>query len=253
MNRTPRRSVSPFGTAPELASDPFAEVSTLIASAFGPAEGKAPRKLSSAVGLPYVATFLRKSFDATANDAPWLSEFCRFLVDHKPSLEENKVGEAVYAAMERIFDRKTELFLVDHHVVTEQEYEAAQEAAAAGKPAPRALVAGETHDNVLFSRERDTLVGGFFAPWTERAPGEFSAFIHRWAESENPDRVLHFLDFCAGSKNPTFEYYLLFTHPALARWSNKSHLKGLFDRVAPLLPKIKSPTWEPSVRALLGL
>jgi hypothetical protein len=210
--------------------------------------------LTSVAQAPFIPLFLKKTHDAPANDAPWLPEFCRLLVEMRPSFEENKAAAAVYAAMETIFDRKSELFLVDHHVVTEEESLAAQESQAGMKPGGQPPAAGDTVDNVLLSRERDTLVGGFFAPWTEREPGEFSAFVDRWAGSENPDRVLHFLDFCAGSRNPTFEYYLLFTHPALARWSSsKSQLRGLFDRVAPMLPKLKSPTWEPAVRKLLSI
>ncbi len=254
MSPIQRRSVSPFGTAPEEISDPFAAASAALLAAYGPAEGKAPKKLSSVAHAAFIPTFLKKTFGSPANDAPWLPELCRLLVEMRPGFEENKCAPAVYAAMETIFDRKTELFLVDHHLVTEEEAQAAQEAAVDSKPGGQTPVAGDTVDNVLLSRERDSLVGGFFAPWTDREPGEFSAFVDRWAGSENPDRVLHFIDFCAGSRNPTFEYYLLFTHPALARWSSsKAQLRGLFERVAPLLPKLKSPSWEPSVRKLLGL
>ena len=250
--RTTKRSVSPFGTAPALDNDPLAAVTAAIAQAFGPAEGKRPKNLSSVADAPFISAFLRRTWDAPANDAPWLPDFCGYLVKSKSMLEGKGVADAVYAAMEAIFDRKTELFLVDHHVVTEEEYQQLLEQK--GQEAVAKITAGEARDHVLFARERDTLAGGFFAPWTEREPGTFSAFVQRWAESDNPDRVLHFLDFCAGSRNPTFEYYLLFTHPALARWSSsKSQLRALFERVGPVLLKLKSPTWEPSVKKSLGL
>lgn len=245
-----KRSVSPFGTAPETETDPLAVVTAAIAAWFGAAEGKPPKVLSQAADAAFIPQLLRKAYDAPANDALWLPDFCGAVARMRMSLSEKGVADAVYGAMEALFERKTELFLVDHHVMTDEEYlEAHGAPREEGKPPEH-----DYRDNVLFSRERDALVGGFFAPWTEREPGLFSAFVDRWAESENPDRVLHFLDFCAGSRNPTFEHYLLFTHPALARWvSSKSHLRALFDRVAAVLPKIKSPTWETTVRRSLGL
>lgn len=228
MKGIQKRSVSPFGTAPEAAADVFAPLSDAILAAFGPPPAEPVRRFTSAAHIPAIPARLRKAAAAPANDLPWLDDFCAFLVKMRPDFEEKKTAGAVWEAMESLFDRKTELFLVDS--------------------------IDADHHLVLFARERDTLVGRFFAGWTEREPGLFSQFIHRWTDSENPDRILHFLDFCIGSKNPTFEHYLLFTHPALARWvSNKSHLKSLFDRIRPVLSKIKAPGWEAQVRQTLGL
>ena len=76
--------------------------------------------------------------------------------------------------------------------------------------------------------ERDQLVGGFFAPINDRQPGRLSSFVTAWTETDNLDRLLHFIDFCRGAKNPTFEHYLLFAHPALDRVvSNKSQMRAI--------------------------
>jgi hypothetical protein len=234
-----KRSVSPFGTGPNMEADAFTPLAEAIRDAFGPAPEEPVRKFTSSAHIPAVPARVRKAAQAPANDVPWLDEFCAYLVRMRPEFEEKGAARALWEGMERLFERKTELFLVDH-LDREQ--------------CQKLGWADDHKDLVLFARERDILVGRFFAGWTEREPGDFSAFIHRWTDSPNPDRILHLLDFCAGSKNPTFEHYLLFTHPALARWvGNKTQLRALFDRVRPVLAKLKSPTWEKDVRHALGV
>jgi len=234
-----KRSVSPFGTAPDAESDDFTAFAALIADKFGPPPDAPVRKFTAAAHIPAVPQRIRRAALAPANDLPWLDDFCAYLVRLRPDFEEKDAARALWDAMERLFDMKTELFLVDH---LDKEH------------CQKIGLAGDHKDLVLFARERDTLVGRFFAGWTEREPGEFSAFIHRWTDSENPDRILHFLDFCAGSNNPTFDHYLLFSHPALDRWiSNKAQLRALINRVRPVLAKLKSPTWERDVRSALKI
>lgn len=234
-----RRSVSPFGTPPDAEQDEFSPLTQAVADAFGPPPEDSIRKFTAAAHIPAIPEKIRKAARAPANDIPWLDDFCSYLVRMRPDFEEKKVAPVVWQAMERLFARKTELFLVDHLDRAHCE---------------KMGWADDHRDLVLFARERDVLVGRFFAGWTEREPGAFSEFVNRWAESENPDRVLHFLDFCAGSKDPTFEHYLLFSHPALDRWaSNKSQLRGLFSRVKSVVAKLKSPSWETDRRTALGL
>ena len=234
-----KRSVSPFGTPPDLEKDDFSPLAEAIAAAFGPPPADRPKKLTAAAHIPLIPDRVRRAAEAPANDVPWLDDFCAYLVRMRPDLEEKGAGKAVWEAMEKVFDLKTEVFLVDH---LDREH------------CEKLGLPDDHRDVVLFARERDTLVGRFFAGWTEQAPGAFSEFIHRWTESTDPDQILHFLDFCAGSKNPTFEHYLLFTHPALDRLvTNKAHLRALFGRVAPVLAKLNSPTWEKDVRTCLAL
>jgi hypothetical protein len=230
MRGTPRRSVSPFGTFPETEAEPLAPLARAIEEAFGPPPEQTVRKFTAAAHIAAVPARLKKAFDAPANDAPWLGDLCGFLVRMRPDLEEKNVNGAVWTAMSQLFERKTDVFLLDLVETPD------------GRP------------TVLFSRERDALVGRFFAGWTEREPGLFSGFIDGWTNSGNPDRLMHFLDFCAGSKNPTFEHYLLFTHPALHRWvSNKAQLRALFERVDPLLAKMKAGAWASAVKDALGI
>lgn len=236
---TQKRSVSPFGTAPDIEGDDFSPLAGAIAAAFGPPPDERARKFSLAAHIPAVPSQIRRAAEAPANDVPWLDEFCAYLVRMRPEFEDKNVAGAVWEALEILFNRKTELFLVDH---LDRDH------------CQKLGLADDHRDMVLFARERDTLVGRFFAGWTDRQPGEFSAFVHRWTDSTNPDRILHFLDFCSGSNNPTFEHYLLFSHPALDRWvSNKAQLRTLLNRVQPVLSKLKSPTWENDTRARLGL
>lgn len=234
-----KRSVSPFGTAPDVEVDEFSPLAGAIQGAFGAPPEERIRKFSLTAHIPGIPAQIRRAADAPANDVPWLDEFCTYLVRMRRDLQDKQVSNSVWDAMELLFDRKTELFLVDH---LDREH------------CQKLGLADDHRDVVLFARERDTLVGRFFAGWTDKEPGEFSAFVHRWTDSTNPDRILHFLDFCTGSNNPTFEHYLLFSHPALDRWvSNKAQLRSLFQRVQPVLAKLKSPTWENDTRSRLGL
>lgn len=219
--------------------DAYSPLEDAIAAAFGPPPQEKVKKFSAALHIPAVPARIRRAAEAPANDLPWLDEFCAYLVRMRPDFEEKKVAPLVWDGMERLFERKTELFLVDH--LNKEQCEKA------GLP-------DDHRDMVLFSRERDTLVARFFAAWTDREPGAFSEFIRSWTDSENPDQILHFLDFCAGAKNPTFEHYLLFTHPVLERWvSNKAQLRGLLTRIRPVVQKMKSPSWEADLRSALGL
>lgn len=239
MTNPPKRSVSPFGTAPEAAVDAFSPFEDAVLAAFGPPSEEKVWKFSTVAHLPAVPARIRRAAAAPANDLPWLDDFCAYLVRMRPEFEEKKTAPALWDAMERLFDRKTELFLVDH---LDKEH------------CEKMGLPDDHRDVVLFARERDTLAARFFAAWTDREPGAFGEFIRAWTDSDNPDRILHFLDFCAGAKNPTFEHYLLFTHPVLERWvSNKAQLRALLTRVRPVLQKMKSPSWENDLRRSLGL
>ncbi len=237
--RPQKRSVSPFGTAPKLSSDPFDALVNAVEARWPLIEFEKKisfRSLEDAGALPGVLNFI---LDAPANDAPVLYDVCSFLVRFRETFDAKGLSEPLHAAMQQVFDRKTELFMVDHFSKEQCE---------------KMEWTDEFRDVVLFAKERDALVGRYFAPVNETQPGRFSAFVNRWAETKNPDQALHFLDFCAGAKNPTFEHYLLFAHPALARVvSNKNQLRALFEMAAPVLPKLTSPTWQPRIRATLGL
>ena len=65
--RATKRSVSPFGTAPERENDALSAATDALAAAFGPAEGKRPKNLSSVADAPFIASFLRRTYDAPAN------------------------------------------------------------------------------------------------------------------------------------------------------------------------------------------
>lgn len=232
--RPPRRSASPFGGPPPGLS-PFDEFRRLFSSAFGDPDPKADlNALTHAAAFPRV---YQKVYDAPANDAPGLASLGDFLLRHKLELEEKGLLDAADQAMERLFDHKTEVFLVDHLDKTACEK--------MGWPE-------EYRNSVLFAKERDLLIGGYFAPAFESNPGRFSQFITRWVESDNPDRLLHWFDFAMGSKHPTFEHYLLFTHPALSRvLRNKAQMKTMFQKARPVLAKLSTPTWEADVRKTL--
>ncbi len=245
--RPPKRSVSPLaGLVPLPASleeessleQSVSDLENSVASLGNPAD-PAPKALKIPEDLRFLPAFIRKIADAPANDAPELSDVCHFLLLFQGFIEEKKWTAQIDRVMLALFNHKTDLFLIDHQDKEHCEKMGLQ---------------ADHRDSVLFSRERDILVGRYFAPAAELQPGKFSEFIARWVESNNIDRLLHFLDFCAGSKNPTFEHYLLFTHPALARIvRDKNQLRGLFDKVQPLLKKLSSPTWEKDVRAALGV
>lgn len=188
-------------------SAPFVDADPLAALR----EAVAKTSFEEAKMLP---DLIEKVSNAPANDAPQLDKLSQFLLKHRETLVAQELSGPLFQAMMDLFDRKTELFMFDQ-------------------------------DAVLFSRERDALVGRFFAPFTETQPGLFSAFINHWVETDNPDRALHFLDFCAGSKNPTFEHYLLFTHPALARViKNKAQMRALFEKAQPLLAKLPADCYQ---------
>jgi hypothetical protein len=237
--RPQKRSVSPFGTAPDLSSHPFQPLIEAIEPQWPIVEWDKQTSFHSLEDAGALPSALGVILEAPANDAPVLYDVCSFLVRFRETFEAKALGAPLHAAMQMIFDRKTELFMVDHF--TKEQCEKM------GWP-------DESRDVVLFAKERDALVGRYFAPVNDTQPGRFSAFVNRWSETKNPDQALHFLDFCAGAKNPTFEHYLLFAHPGLARVvENKAQLRSLFDVAAPALPKLTSPTWQPRVRAALGL
>ncbi len=236
--RLPRRSVSPFATLTELDQDPFSDLEEALkiqCPEFAFSQSAQLKFFSDAVFIPSV---MRRIWKASANDAPELSTLCHYLIQYKVELEAKGLTEIIYPLMEKIFDRKTEIFMIDHY---DRAY------------CEKMGWNDEVRDQVLFSKERNVMVGNYFTPLTERNPGRFSEFVDRWIESKNRDRILHFLDFCSGSKNSSFEYYLLFAHPVLQRiLTNKSQLRALFKKVEPLLPKLSSPTWENQVRTTLG-
>ena len=233
-----RRSLSPFGQEP-TETRPFSQLEKAFASEFKVNEGQTVQQLKSSGDLPFFPSVLYRIWQAPANEAQELENTCRFLVRFHTDIETHGLSSVVYLAMQTLFDRKTELFLVDHHNREQCEKMEWPE---------------DYRDVVLFAKERDTLVGHYFSPITEKEPGRFSEFINRWIDTTAGDRLFHFLDFCSGAKDPTFEHYLLFTHPALTRVvNNKARIKVLFDQTAPLLKKLNSPTWEKDVRVALGL
>lgn len=237
--RPTKRSVSPFGSTPTTVVDPFANLRESFLKAFPPLESETKPQLKSIEDARFVPDFIEKISNAPANDAPDLEKICHFLILYNETLTHHQLAPVIFEAMLGLFERKTDLFMIDHRDRAHFEK--------MGLPL-------EYQDLILFSKERDALVGRFFAPLTETHPGTFSEFITRWMETDNPDRILHFLDFCAGAKNPTFEHYLLFTHPALARViTNKPQLRTLFEKAHPLLSKLSSPTWEKDVRQALGV
>jgi len=233
-----RKSVSPFGLTPKE-KGPFEPLKNVFHSQLQKEAEEPLRPLKSwdeAITLPY---YLEKVFDSAANDAPEILSLCQYALKYWPDLEEKVLSQPVTEAFEKLFDKKTDLFLIDHH-----DKESCEKL---GWPE-------EYRDVTLFSKERDTLAGCFFGRFAEKSPEVFSGFIQKWVGSSWPDRLLHFLDFAAGSKNPTFEHYLLFSDPSLSRiLKDKDHLRFLLDKAQPLLAKLKSPTWEKDVRAALAL
>lgn len=237
--RPQKRSVSPFGSATAVLDDPFAALRAAVVEAFPniqPTEKPQLKTLEDALHLP---AYIEKISDAPANDALELDAVIQFLLRYRESLQNKRLEPMLVGTMRDIFERKTELFMIDHHNKEHCEKMEWQD---------------EYRDVVLFAKERDALVGRYFAPLTESQPGIFSEFITGWVSTDNPDRLLHFLDFCTGSKKPTFEFYLLFSHPAFARIiKNKAQLREMLETAKPLLAKLPSPTWEKDTRKSLGL
>lgn len=216
-----RRSVSPFGLA-DTVPNPLAVLQESFTGDFSA-----------------IPPLFEKVWKAPAHGAPELNALCESLLKLRIPLEDEGLWDTAMDFMARLFDRKTELFLVDH-------YDKAQ--------CEKLGWAGEFRDVVLFSKERDGLIGQFFGPALENQPGDFSAFVNRWAESDNPDRIFHLLDFCAGSKDPTLDHFLLFTHPALTRiLRDRPFLKGLFEKTKVAASKLTSPTWEKNARGVLSV
>ncbi|OVE77586.1 hypothetical protein BVX98_02365 [bacterium F11] len=232
------RSTSPFGPAlPE--ADPLANLKEAFSTAFPNSIKDKRPPLHIWDDARYVPVWMDFFRDAPANEAQGLNEFCSFLTKYHAEFAESQLRSILLQAVEDLFNLKTELFLIDHHDKESCE---------------KLGWDGDHRDVVLFQKERNSLVGLFFAPFLEKTPGEFTGFVERWANSNNLDRLLHFIDFCFGAKNPTFEHYLLFTHPPLARFvEDKPFLLSRLQHAAPLLKKLKSPTWEADVRKALGI
>jgi hypothetical protein len=238
--RPVKRSVSPFvlsGDFPsqDPVSSPLEHALNVLQNALTPHVGLPkepyPIQLKAFEDLVYLPSVLRAVADAPANDAPQLLNACQTIVRFRQTIHEKGLTEAIHNVMKEIFFLKVQLFMIDHYD---------------DENGPR--------DIILFSKERDLLIGNYFAPMADDKPGLFSEFVATWTETENKDPLLHFLDFCGESKNPTFEWYLLFSHPALARVIRDKHmLKSLFDKAAPLLKKLASSSWEKQTRATLGL
>jgi len=238
--RPPKRSVSPFTLAGEggfVLPDTTPLETTLLTlenqlfPIFGSPHENIPKGFKTFDDLVFLPRAIRRISEAPANDAPLLLSLCHNLVHFRETVEQKGLLDTIEAAMKELFLQKVQLFMVDHYNEVN---------------GPK--------DIVLFSKERDILIGNYFVPMAEAHPGRFSELMSSWMETENPDQLLHFLDFFAGSKNPTFEHYLLFTHPALGRiLRDKLLLKSLFEKSAVLLKKITSPTWEKATRAALGV
>jgi len=179
--------------------------------------------LKSLNDIRSVPVILKKVGEAAANDATELEGLCHYLVHHQNELEEALLAARVHEFMEDLFLRKTELFLI-------------------------------ADGQVLFARERNTLVGNYFAPIFEPSPGGLSTFMSTWARTENPDQILHFLDFGTYSKDPGFAHYLLFSNPALSRlYDNKHELKEMFEKAGPLVSKPAFSDWAARTRQSIGL
>jgi hypothetical protein len=204
-----------------------------------PVPAGAKPSLETVADLAFVPTYIAEAFGAAANDAPHLGPLCQFLAVHNAVLDAKGLAAPVYDAMEQVFEAKTELFLIDH---LDKEH-----CEKMGWPDPY-------RDAVLFARERDMLVVRYFTPVNELQGGRLAEFFSKWAHTTVPDRALHFLDFCLGLRNPTFDHYLLSSHPALSRIErDKALLRSLLEHGKPILSRLASPTWEADVRKTLGL
>ena len=215
-----RRSVSPFGTVVVPALDPLGVLRTALQSRFGDADSDP--HLSSWADARNIISFVERVLDAPANDVDDLATLCQYLVGVQLDVESAGLSDELFSAMEQIFVEKTESFLMS--------------------------------ETILFSKERDMLIGRYFEPITERNPGKFSGFLSRWVESDHLDRLLHFLDFCKGTTNPTFEYFLVFSNPAFHRLlTNKHLLRDVWHKAEPLVRKLPDTTWADGVRTALGV
>ncbi len=233
-----RRSVSPFGLKLQEPG-PFQELEDSLQRLLPPFKTTGAPSLHLFPDVQFTPAFFNRALESPANDCPDLETLCQFLIRYAIQIEETGLFDVVFRSMELLFNQKTELFLVDH-----QNEEHCKKV---GLDVPY-------RDIVLFSRERNLLIGGYFAPMTNNNPGHFSEFINRWVQSDSMDRALHFLDFCRAAHDSSSEHYLLFTHPALGRIiRNKPQLQTLLELGRPLLKKLASPTWEKDVRASLGL
>ncbi|MFN0117535.1 MAG: hypothetical protein ACKVQC_04480 [Elusimicrobiota bacterium] len=224
-----RRSVSPFGT--EVLDDEavFPHLEAVFKKVFPGEVGKTPSKLKLLEDARFLPQLLNKIYLAPSNDAPQIGLVSQFINSNRNLLKDKEVFEELYQAMLKIFDQKISLFMIDHFNKEQCE---------------KMEWATEYKDVVLFSKERDQLIAEFFAPVTEHEPGRFAEFISRWNQKPELDAQLHFLDFCKGAKNPTFEYYLLFAHPSLARVvKNKALFQQLLENTKPIWSKFPTDTW----------
>jgi hypothetical protein len=235
-----RRSVSPFGTVEEIEVNPFQDLESAFDQAFADFTLNPDKKvLTSISDARSVPVLIKKAALAASNDASYLTDVCAYLLAQKVSFKAKEVWSPLVEAFRHLFEIKTTAFLVTHYD---------QETCA------KMGWGVESKDEVLFSRERDIIVGKFFGPATEAAPGIFSEFVNQWMESPHADRILHFLDFLSGSKNPTLDHYLLFTHPTLQRiLRDKAQVRSLYHQVEGIIKKISSPTWAPTLQKNLGL
>lgn len=225
LHKSLRRSVSPFGDGPAQIENPWAPLQEAFQASWPIPEGKVPNKIKTIEDLAFVPAFLKKVFEAPANDAPELNDFCESLRRFQPQLEEKGLWQELMPWMKEMFVRKTSLFLMDPN-----------------------------HD-VLFSKERDILLGSFFGPVLQDRQEEFAEFIKEWEDSEDMDRTLHFLDFLKGGKSPTLEHQMLLTHPVfVALLADKEHLKGIYDRTAQVRAKWEEEhPWETHTQQVLGV
>jgi hypothetical protein len=235
-----RRSVSPFGALPPV-QNPFEDLSNRIKEKLDLNESNFThkQKLRDILDLPAVPLLIEKYMDAPAHDAPRLEELCLYVDRLQPDLETHGLRLEMHDWMLELFKRKTELFLVDHYDKEHCEKMEWPE---------------KYRDVVLFAKERDTLVGAYFAKRAESTPGEFAEFMTQWAQSPTSDRQLHFLDFCYRLTQPTFDYVLLASLPPIQRWvRNKSFLQELLSQNDAILKKVKSPTWKTDTKKALKL
>ncbi len=236
--KSTRRSVSPFGTRP-VEKDAFDDLLSVIQDRcpdLKPQESATPVLFQDFYLVP---ALMRRVAEAPAKDAPELKVLCDYLLKHALEITAAGLFDEMFSAMKFIFNRKTEIFMIDHHDKTHCE---------------KMGWTDEYRDMVLFSDERDILVGGYFEPATREKPGHFSEFFREWSETENLDRALHFLDFSAKLSRSTFDFYLLGSHAAISRITrNKEIIRSLFQKCQPLVKKAKSPTWEKDTRAALGI
>jgi len=218
-----KRSVSPFGFKdPE--QDPFFGLQDALDKAYpDKPDPTSDSELISLDDIRSIPKVIKKIQDAAANDAFQLEPLCQFLISHKIELEAKNLTDVIFEFMKQLFESKTGVFLLDQNIV-------------------------------LFSKERDALVGRYFGPICENRIGSFSGLIDEWVSTDNPDRLLHFIDFLAGSKNRDLDHHLIFTHSVLRRiLADKDQLRSFLDQAKPLLVRLSSPAWEKSVSKQLNI